>query len=153
MGPALRHHDGPAATTRPVIRIVLDTNVLVSVALPSSRVAALADAWQRGRCRILLSRDIFDEYLRVFTYPKFRLSSVDIASVLEQALLPYCERVTVTSRVEAVADDPSDNKFLACAADGRADFLVSGDHHLLALKRFRGIPIVSPRSFLEHLAG
>jgi predicted nucleic acid-binding protein len=47
---------------------------------------------------------------------------------------------------------PCDNKFLACALDGRADAIVSGDHHLLALRRFRDIPILTARQFLDHVS-
>ena len=136
-----------------MIRVVLDTNVLVCVALPRSRLQALVEAWQRGRCRLLLSHEIFDEYLRVLTYPKFQLTSADITRVLERELLPYPEFVHVTAHVDVIAEDPADNKFLACALDGRADSIVSGDHHLLDLKQFRGIPILTARQLLDRLAG
>lgn len=135
------------------MRVVLDTNVLVSSALPGSRLAALVAAWRTRRCRLLVSQEIFEEYLRVLTYPKFRLSSNDITQLLEQDVLPYADFVRVTTRVQAIAADPADDKFLACAVDGRADFLVSGDRHLLELQRFRGIPIVSPRQLLDQLTG
>ncbi len=134
------------------MRVVLDTNVLVSTALPGSRLQSLVDAWQHRRCRLLLSREIFDEYLRVLTYPKFRLTSADIKRILERELLPYAEMVNVTTQVEAIVEDPADNKFLACAVDGRADVLVSGDHHLLELKAFHETAIISPRQLLDRLA-
>ena len=134
-----------------MIRFVLDTNVLVSISLPKSRLEPLADAWQKGRCRLLISDEIFDEYLRVLTYPKFRLSSADVLRILEREIWPHAERVRVTLRIKAVAEDPSDDKFLACAVDGRADWIVSGDHHLLQLKIFRGIRIGAPQEFLRSL--
>jgi len=134
-----------------VIRVVLDTNVLVSIALPGSRLQPLVDAWQQGRCRLLISSDIFDEYLRVLTYPKFQLTAEDIKQLLERDLRPYAELVRVTSRVDAVVIDPADNKFLACALDGRADVVVSGDRHLLTLKQFRSIPILTARQLLDRL--
>lgn len=132
-----------------MIRFVLDTNVLVSIALPRGRLEALAQAWQQGRCRILLSEAIFDEYLKVLTYPKFRLTSEDIRRILERELLPYAEFVKVTSDIRAIEADPSDNKFLACAVDGDADWVVTGDRHLLGLKTFKGTQIGSPREFLR----
>lgn len=132
-------------------RVVLDTNIVVSTALPGSRLQLIVEAWKRRRCHLLVSHAIFEEYLRVLTYPKFQLSSQDIARIIEADLLPYVEFVSVTSRVEAVADDPADNMFLACAIDGRAQVIVSGDHHLLDLKQFRGIPILTARQFLGRL--
>lgn len=52
----------------------------------------------------------------------------------------------------AAPDDPDDEVVLACAIDGRADLIVTGDHHLLGLGEFRGIPIVPVRQLLERLA-
>ena len=130
----------------------MDTNVLLSIALPRSRLHSLVDAWQHRRCRLLLSSEIFDEYLRVLTYPKFNLSAEDIRQLLERELRPYAELVQVTSRVQIITEDPADNKFLACALDGHADAIVSGDHHLLALKHFKDIPILTGRQLLDHLA-
>lgn len=135
-----------------MIRFVLDTNILVSSAPPGSRLRPLIDAWQEGRCRLLISPEIFDEYLRVLTYPRFQLSSDDIRRILERDVVPYSEVVHVTSHVDVVKEDPSDNKFLACAIDGKADAIVSGDHHLLDLKSYQGIPILTAREFLNRLS-
>ena len=132
-------------------RVVLDTNVIVSAALPGSRLHSLVEAWQQGRVQPLVSREIFDEYLRVLAYPKFRLSPEDIRLLLEHDLLPYVEFVKVTSRVDVIRDDPTDNAFLACALDGRADAIVSGDHHLLELRSFRGIPVMTGRQLVEQI--
>ena len=132
-----------------MIRIVLDTNLLVSIALPGSRLQPLLETWRGRKCRLLVSSEIFAEYLRVLTYPKFRLSSEDVKRFLEQDVRPYMELVAVHTAVHVIQADPSDNKFLACALDGHADVVVSGDHHLLDLKQFRGIPIVTARQFLN----
>ncbi|MBI3333799.1 MAG: putative toxin-antitoxin system toxin component, PIN family [Candidatus Omnitrophica bacterium] len=134
-----------------MIRFVLDTNVVVSIALPGSRLQPLVEAWQGGRCRLLLSTEIFEEYLRVLTYPRFQLSSEDVRRTLERELRPYAEPVRVTSRINVVDADPSDNKFLACAVDGDADWIVTGDRHLLRLSPFRGIRIGSPAQFLDSV--
>lgn len=53
--------------------------------------------------------------------------------------------------VEVIAQDPDDNKFLACAIEGEADYIVSGDHHLLDLGSYRCIPILRPAAFLGVL--
>lgn len=135
-----------------MIRFVLDTNVLLSIALPRNRLRSLVEAWQEGRCRLLLSSEIFDEYLRVLTYPKFRLPPDHIKRILEQEVRPYAELIHVTSQVNVITADPTDNKFLACAVDGHADVIVSGDRHLLVLKQYRGIAILTARQFLDSLA-
>lgn len=134
-----------------MIRIVLDTNVLVSIALPGSRLQLLVELWKKRRFRLLISSEIFDEYLRVLTYPKFHLSTEDIRGILREDLLPYAERVKITSQINAIKSDRSDNKFLACAIDGHANFIVSGDHHLLSLRQFCSIPILTARQFLDKM--
>ncbi|MGD0972344.1 MAG: PIN domain-containing protein [Desulfobaccales bacterium] len=53
--------------------------------------------------------------------------------------------------VEAVADDPADDLVLACALEGNADFIISGDKHLLNLRNYQGIKMVTPAEFLESL--
>jgi len=53
--------------------------------------------------------------------------------------------------VEAVADDPADDLVLACALEGNADFIISGDKHLLNLRNYQGIQMVTPAEFLESL--
>lgn len=132
-------------------RFVLDTNVLVSIALSGSRLGSLVEYWQQGPGRLLISLPIFEEYLRVLTYPKFRLSLEEVRRLLEREIRPYAELVRVTSRIHEVASDPSDDKFLACAVDGRADWIVTGDRHLLALENFRGIQIGTPAQFRSEV--
>lgn len=65
----------------------------------------------------------------------------------------YVKAITVPPMepLTVIRDDPSDNRFLECALAGKADVIVSGDRHLLRLKRFRGIPILTPKAFLEIL--
>ena len=98
---------------------------------------------------MLISRAIMDEMERT------------LARVLGdrhewRELLAIGEReatwVTPSERLSVVAEDPSDNRFLECAVEGRADYLVSGDAHLLNLGEFRGVKILTPRAFLDILA-
>ena len=152
MGAPAKTVSSKEATGKVMIRVVVDTNILVSVALPESRLQILADGWQKRRFRLLISAEIFDEYLRVLTYPKFNLSSADIKRILEKELLPYTEMVKVTTQVNVIVKDPSDNKFLACAVDGHANFIVSGDQHLLSVGQFHHIPILTARQLLEKLS-
>jgi putative PIN family toxin of toxin-antitoxin system len=51
-----------------------------------------------------------------------------------------------------VKDDPEDNKFLDCAIEGKVDYLVSGDHHLLSIGKCEGVQIINPDGFIEVLA-
>jgi uncharacterized protein len=66
-------------------------------------------------------------------------------------LYQFSEFVIPEERIQFIADDPKDDKFLEAAIAGKVDFIVSGDKHLLALKEFRSIPIISGREFLDWL--
>lgn len=131
------------------MRIVLDTNVVVS-SLWGGPPKQILDACRAGRVKLLLSRPILDEYFAVLA--RFDLQDED-ADLLE-ALFADRKRTELLSpgiQLRVVAADPSDDKFLECALAGKAGYVVSGDKHLLALKSFRDIPILSARAFLKHL--
>ena len=133
------------------IRAVLDTNALVSALLFGGRPGLLISLWESGQVVPLLSRDVLLEYARVLGYPKFALKPEDIKGLIEEHVLPFAEMVSVDETPAIVQEDPADDKFLALAVIGRADILISGDRHLLALKRYRGVDILTPRQLLERL--
>lgn len=139
-----------------MLRIAIDTNVIVSGIL--SRKGApveLLKAWRERRFLLLTSLAIVAEVREVLQYPRIRkknpLSNDDIEQTItlleHDALLVKGEANVAAS----VPDDPKDEMFLACALDGKADVIVSGDHHLLDLESYRDIPIMTPRQFLDQL--
>lgn len=135
------------------MRVVLDTNVLISALLFTGVSSDLVPLWQKGAVRILLSREILEEYLRVLAYPKFKLSRQEIRGLIEADLLPFVEIVNPGRRLKVVITDPSDDKFLECAIAGKADLLISGDKALLAMGRYRKVQIQSPSQFLDAFFG
>jgi uncharacterized protein len=134
------------------VRVVLDTNVLVSALLFTGISSELVSLWQRSAITVLLSRGILEEYLRVFSYPKFQLLEGEIKGLIEEELLPYVEVVKPRRRLRIVERDPSDNKFLECAVAGKARAIISGDKDLLSIGRYRQIRIQSPAQFLDENA-
>jgi putative PIN family toxin of toxin-antitoxin system len=133
------------------MRVVLDTNVLVSALLFRGPAAAVHAAWASGRFVPLVSHPVLDEYIRVLAYPKFALTEEEIGWLIRHELLRWAEPVTVTTRVAAIGNDPADNRFLELAIDGQAELVVSGDAHLLDLGAWKGIPILTVRRFLDSL--
>ena len=131
------------------IRLVLDTNVLVSALLFAGPLSHLVSLWRERRIVLLLSKDVFIEYLRVLAYPKFKLSGKEIKALVEEYVLPFAEMVTVAETPAIIREDPADDKFLALVAAGRARHIVSGDKHLLVLREYRGVKIATPREFLD----
>ena len=133
------------------VRVVLDTNILVSSLLFTGRASQLVPLWKEGVIVLLVSKEIVKEYLRVFSYPKFSLTEGDIQTVLHEEILPFVEVVRITSPFPPTCRDPDDDRFLACAVAGKADGLISGDNDLLALKRIGRCPILSLDAFLRRI--
>jgi len=130
-------------------RAVLDTNVVVSALLFRGELSRLHTLWKKKAFMIPASKEIIDEYIRVFAYPRFKLSERDIETIVKVELLPYIEAVTVSGEAKRICEDPDDDKFLACAEVSKADFIVSGDAHLLSLKKYQGCPIITAEKFLK----
>jgi len=81
-------------------------------------------------------------------YPKFKFTEEEKEDFLE-IVLSYSILVEPEEEVEMIKEDPDDNKFLECSLKANADYMISGDQHLLGLRRFKSIEIISPKEFLE----
>jgi uncharacterized protein len=89
-------------------------------------------------------------------YPKLKKLHQHSARWVKSFLQELSGKADITPgelAIDAVKADPSDNIYLACAVEGKADFIVSGDDHLKSLQSFRGIPIVNPATFLQTMPG
>ena len=134
-----------------ITRLVIDTNVVVSALLFGGVPGKLVPLWKSGRIRALASKEMIEEYLRVLTYPKFELSEEEINYLLYQEILPYFEIVWTKPGPVIVEEDPSDDMFISCAEAGKANTIISGDQHLLALKSYGKVKILTPSQFLKQL--
>lgn len=132
-----------------MIRVILDTNIFVSMAL-GGRIGKINDEWRRGKFLLVVSEEIVSEYLNVLQRPKFRLSSTTITQIINR-VYRKAAFVSPNETLDVVHADPTDNKFVEAAIAGKADFIVSGDKHLLDLKEFRSIPIIMAREFMDWL--
>jgi putative PIN family toxin of toxin-antitoxin system len=133
------------------IRVVIDTNVLVSGLLFGGQPGKLRDLWVSGQLVPLVSKETFEELSKVLTYPKFRLSPAEIKLIIEEELLPYAQVVGVTGDATGTCRDSDDDKFLSVAVSGRASYLVTGDQDLLVLQAFGNTQIVTVSDFLGLL--
>lgn len=140
------------------MRVVLDTNVILSgIIVPHNPPAQLLTLAQEGRFKIILSPKIIREIQRVLGYPrlakfmaKHRLSLNEADEVL-QKIIKLALLTPGNLEVQALQVDPSDNNILACAVEGEADFIISGDHHLTDLQSFQGIRIMDPATLLSMI--
>ena len=129
-------------------QLVIHTNVLVSALLFGGNAGELITLWKRGSIVPLCSKEIVEEYLRVLAYPKFQLPQNDIGFLLTHEILPYFKVLTIKPGKPLVTMDPSDDKFIWCALEGRAEMIVSGDNHLLTLAS-SPVPVVTVSAFLK----
>ncbi len=142
------------------MRAVLDTNIIVSrVFSPSGTPATIIEGWLQGAFELLVSTAILDEYRQTLALPRVqqraRIDSDAITAVIDD-IVRIASFVEPEQRIVGVSSDPDDDVFLECALAGSADYIVSGDRHLLVLERFHGIPIVAPALFaaiLDHEDG
>lgn len=136
----------------PPIKAVLDTNVIISglcFSGPPHRIINLAI---EGKIEVLTTPALAEELRRVL-FLKFSDRSAEIAETLSEfALLWTVIPAQKLPKVSVIRQDPADNIVLACAAAGKANIIVSGDAHLLGIKVFRSIPIVTPRVFFESFS-
>jgi len=137
-----------------MLRVVLDANIYISALLkPKGLQSKIVRKGFQGDFQIVISEKIFLEICRVLKYPKI----AERLSVSNQEIKKFLERLidvsqwTLDEVYVRACEDPNDDIYLACAKESRADFLVSGDQHLLKMKEFGATKVVMSRVFLELL--
>jgi len=138
-----------------MLKVVLDTNVIVSGAITDHGAAFQAlRKWEENEFILVVSEPILEEIERVLHYPKIKkkrhLSEERIRNILA-LLKKYSMSTPADIAIEAVPEDPTDNKFVIAAVEAEVDYIVSGDQHLRNLGSYCGIGIVSPDEFLRIL--
>jgi hypothetical protein len=135
-------------------RVVLDTNVFVSGLIsPRGIPGAILKALRSGRFTLLSSPSITEEIIEVLNCPHIRDRYGMGDRIFDVAFLLWETAELVFHLPEVkVCSDPEDDKFLATALGGKADYLVTGDvGDLLHLRDYKGLAIVSPREFISRL--
>lgn len=138
------------------VRAVLDTNVLVSgLVAEQGPPRQVLDAWLEGRFTLVTSLYLVEELTHVLSYPRIaehlRLDEEEVKAILV-ALLAQAEVTSGQLHLPGVTRDPKDDAVVACAKEGEADYIVSGDQDLLVLGEYEGTQVVTPRQFAEILA-
>lgn len=131
------------------LRIVLDTNILVSSVLVKSSLPDMAFKEARKKGTILLSDVTSQELQEVLNRSKFdKYISLDIRHQFLAKIKLESEQILISELINECRD-PKDNKFLEVAINGKATHIITGDQDLLELHPFRGISILTPRQFLQ----
>ena len=131
------------------LKAVIDTNVLIS-SFWGGKPRYVIELWNNNKLLVIVSQQIIDEYFNVLN--RFELTEEDV----EDLTIPFSDPqktllVEPKSRTRIIKEDPADNKFLDCAVEGKADYIISGDKHLLKLVKFKNINIITPSTFINKL--
>ena len=129
-------------------KIVIDTNNLISALGWEGNSRDLLRKVIDKEYELIISIEQLEELKNVLDYPKFRFSEDQKRKFLE--IIFKIATVIKTKLKLDVCIDKKDNMLLECAVEGKADYLISGDGHLLRLKKFRNVKIVSVKEFLER---
>lgn len=133
-----------------IIRVVLDTNVVVSAHLNGDGYERYAlDLSLKGKLHLAVSEPILAEYAGVLSRPKFAIGSKQVAKSLQ--LIRSSARIVYPRLELLIAHDPGDNQFLECAEAARADYLVTGNKRHFPT-RWRQTLVVNARELAEWIA-
>lgn len=130
------------------MRVILDTNVYISAILFGGECEEILKIARQGLFNIVVSKNILDEIKSVLK-GKFHWMDKQIIEVIK-----YIKEIALIVNPEislsVVKEDPSDNKIIECAVASKATYFVTGDkHHLLPIREYAGIKIISPIEFLR----
>ena len=139
-----------------MLRAVLDANVMISALIQPKGASGriLTSLSENNSFELVVSPTILAEVRRSLAYPKVRKyikTSDEDLDLWVASIELIAQPVEGSLRIHAVAADPDDNKYIEAAVEGLAQFVVTGDKHLLSLKSYENIRIVTPRVFLELL--
>ena len=142
---------------KPKLRAVIDTNLFISGLFGKDSLSAkLQDLWINQEFELVTSIEIIKEVSRVVQYPRIKKRFHPKDETLKRFFRLVFRKAVVTKdiyKTDRIADDPSENKFLACALEGKVDFIVSRDRHLRNLKQFHGIQIIDASTFVKKVTG
>jgi len=137
------------AKARKMVRVVVDTNVLVSALVGHGKPRRLV-LKLLGKHTVILSREMLAELADVLARDRFMIKDSQLERYLS-GLVRKSEIVTISTRFKMISEDPDDDTVLNTAYSGKANYIVTGDRHLLALREFKGIEIVKVTHMLEIL--
>lgn len=135
--------------------VVLDTNLIISALLsPQGTPSKIFERWEEGEFDVAVSNPLQDELERALGYERIKKYfrgtdfnlNIFIKHLQETAIL-----VKPQIRLEVITNDPEDNRLLECAVTSGSSYIISGDQHLLDLKEYQGIQILSPAGFIVLL--
>jgi putative PIN family toxin of toxin-antitoxin system len=131
-------------------KVVADTNVIVSALFWRGNESKIIDLVEKGKIKLFTSVALLDELKKVLGYERFGLGEKTVDDNVKY-ILTISEISSPKRRLKIIREDPADDKVLECALEGKVRYIVSGDMHLLRLRKFRGIRIIRAKELLNIL--
>ena len=136
------------------MKVALDTNILVSGTFWTGDSFRILDMIDKGKLKHVSSKELINEYYKVISsdeiIDKIKDKKLIMLKVV-QKVISNSKIVEPSVKLNIIKEDPDDNKVLECAKEGKADYIITNDSHLIKLKEFEGIKIVTPLQFLKIL--
>lgn len=136
------------------MKIALDTNVWLSGIIWDGEASKIIEKAEKQNIQIIISEDILSEILRVLNREsKFQNYILNLKLSIEDLLrtiLSISTLIETKIKLDVIKADPKDNIILEAAMDGKVEYIISYDNHLLNMIEFRGIKIISPGEFLKN---
>lgn len=132
------------------IKVVLDTNILVSALNFRGNEREIFNLFLKGEIEVFISPFILEE-LKYTLERKFKWDEINSLKIIEK-IEAKANLIVPKIRISVIKEDESDNRILECALEAKTDFIISGDKkHILPLKEFRGIKILNSKDFLRKI--
>lgn len=131
-----------------MLKITADTNTLISATITEGNEFELLKLAKLKKIELILSPQILKEFKEVISRPKFGFSQEQISGAFKQILTISTILIPLV-KLNIIKEDPDDNKILECAETGKADYIVSGDNHLLKLRKHKDIKVVRTKFILD----
>jgi len=130
------------------LRVVIDTSIFVA-SFWEGRSRIVVELWKKGEIALCASEAILKEYFYII--PRFNRLNKEAGELLSLfKARKNMKMITPSKRLKVIKEDPVDNKFLECAAEAKAEYIISADKHLRNLRKYEGVRIVSSGSFLKE---
>ncbi|OGW17240.1 MAG: putative toxin-antitoxin system toxin component, PIN family [Nitrospinae bacterium RIFCSPLOWO2_12_FULL_45_22] len=134
-----------------MLKVVYDTNLIVSAALKKESLPALLLSLAlEDKVRLFISPALIKEYEEVLKRPRFKLGHNEIMELIEE-INQKATIVKPTKKLDIITEDEADNRILECALKAKADFIITGNKKHFRFERFKGIRIITPKEFMDEI--
>lgn len=130
------------------MKIILDTNVLISGIFFKGPPSQILKLWREKRLELIVSEEIFEEYTLVCKRLHAKYSNIDIDEIIDLVAMNahFYQEAEINTPITL---DPDDDKFIKCALAGDVKIIISGNKHLLDVNGYQGIEVISPSGFIK----